>query len=157
MRTIATRCPGSIGSGLDLPLFHITGSCGSGSNRIPDTLFVLQMPKDIADGQTIAHGSFSVPLRQSKGLQNSFPSSNAHARVANMAPARRRATYEDLLQVSDLLIAEIIDGEPITSPRPACPHAHAASAITQDLGPFARRPGGPEGAAVQLRRESSEF
>jgi len=62
-----------------------------------------------------------------------------------MDPARRRATYEDLLQVSDLLIAEIVDGELITSPRPAFPHAHAASAITQDLGPFARRPGGPGG------------
>jgi Uma2 family endonuclease len=62
-----------------------------------------------------------------------------------MDPARRRATYEDLLQVSDLLIAEIIDGELVTSPRPAFPHAHAASAITQDLSPFARRPGGPGG------------
>ena len=65
-----------------------------------------------------------------------------------MDPARRRATYEDLLQVSDLLIAEIIDGELITSPRPASPHAYAASAIMQDLGPFARRRGGgdsPEG------------
>src|SRR5947199_3183903 len=76
---------------------------------------------------------------------NSFPSGNDHARVAGMDPARRRATYEDLLQVSDLLIAEIIDGELITSPRPAFPHAHAASAITQDLSPFARRPGGPGG------------
>ncbi len=62
-----------------------------------------------------------------------------------MDPAQRRATYEDLLQVSDLLIAEIIDGELVTSPRPASPHAHAASAITQDLGPFARRPGSPGG------------
>jgi Uma2 family endonuclease len=59
-----------------------------------------------------------------------------------MDPARRRATYEDLLQVSDLLIAEIIDGELITSPWPASPHVYAASAIMQDLGPFARRRGG---------------
>src|SRR2546422_4638741 len=62
-----------------------------------------------------------------------------------MDPARRRATYEDLLQVSDLLIAEIIDGELITSPRPASPHAYAASAIMQDLGPFARRRGRGDG------------
>lgn len=62
-----------------------------------------------------------------------------------MDPARRRATYEDLLQVSDLLIAEIIDGELITSPRPASPHARATSVIGQDLGPFDRRPGGPGG------------
>jgi Uma2 family endonuclease len=62
-----------------------------------------------------------------------------------MDPAQRRATYEDLLQVSDLLIAEIIDGELITSPRPASPHAYAASAIMQDLGPFARRRRGGDG------------
>jgi Uma2 family endonuclease len=62
-----------------------------------------------------------------------------------MDPARRRATYEDLLQVSDLLIAEIVDGELITSPRPAFPHARATVVIGQDLSPFDRRPGGPGG------------
>src|SRR2546426_9535042 len=70
-----------------------------------------------------------------------------------MDPARRRATYEDLLQVSDLLIAEIIDGELVTSPKPAFPHAHAASAITQDLSPFARRPGGPSDWWILLAPE----
>jgi len=53
--------------------------------------------------------------------------------------------YEDLLQVPDILIAEIVDGELITSPRPAFPHARATSAIGQDLSPFDRRPGGPSG------------
>jgi Uma2 family endonuclease len=62
-----------------------------------------------------------------------------------MSTARRRATYEDLLQVPDILIAEIVDGELITSPRPAFPHAQATSAVIQDLGPFSRRPGGPGG------------
>jgi Uma2 family endonuclease len=62
-----------------------------------------------------------------------------------MDPARRRATYEDLLQVSDLLIAEIIDGELLTSPRPASPHARAASVISRDLDPFDRGPSGPGG------------
>jgi Uma2 family endonuclease len=65
--------------------------------------------------------------------------------VVAMDTARRRATYEDLLKVPDILIAEIIDGELITSPRPAFPHARAASAMTQDLGPFDRRPGSPGG------------
>jgi hypothetical protein len=36
-----------------------------------------------------------------------------------MDPARRKATYEDLFQVADLLIAEIVDGELITSSWPA--------------------------------------
>ncbi|MBI3799616.1 MAG: Uma2 family endonuclease [Deltaproteobacteria bacterium] len=62
-----------------------------------------------------------------------------------MNPAPRRATYEDLLKVPDILIAEIIDGELITSPRPASPHARVSSALVQDLNPFDRRPGGPGG------------
>lgn len=65
--------------------------------------------------------------------------------VAVMDPAQRRATYEDLLQVPDTLVAEIIDGELITSPRPAFPHAHATSVIRGELDPFHRRPGGPGG------------
>lgn len=62
-----------------------------------------------------------------------------------MDAARRRATYEDLLQAPDNLIAEIVDGELITSPRPAYLHALAGTALTQDLNPFSRPPGGPHG------------
>jgi hypothetical protein len=43
-----------------------------------------------------------------------------------MNTALRKATYEDLLQVPDNLIAEILDGELITSPRLALAHALAA-------------------------------
>jgi hypothetical protein len=57
-----------------------------------------------------------------------------------MDPARRRATYEDLLKVPDLLIAEILDGELITSPRPASPHARATSVIRGELDPFVDAP-----------------
>ncbi|HVT03779.1 MAG TPA: Uma2 family endonuclease [Thermoanaerobaculia bacterium] len=54
--------------------------------------------------------------------------------------AARPATYEDLLKVPDHLVAEIIDGELYTSPRPASPHARASSVLggvlvnTYDLG-----------------------
>lgn len=65
--------------------------------------------------------------------------------VRLMDPARRRATYEDLLEAPDHLVAEIVDGELYATPRPASPHARAASAIGQDLGPFDRRPGSPGG------------
>jgi len=65
--------------------------------------------------------------------------------VTSVDTARRRATYEDLLKVPDILIAEIVDGELITSPRPAFPHARATSSIGQELSPFDRRPGGPGG------------
>jgi Uma2 family endonuclease len=59
---------------------------------------------------------------------------------------RRRATYEDLLQVPEHLIAEIINGQLVTSPRPASPHARASSSIGGELyGPFDRGRGGPGG------------
>lgn len=52
-----------------------------------------------------------------------------------MNPAQRRTSYADLLRVPDRFIAGILDGELLTTPRPAFPHARAASVIIQDLGP----------------------
>jgi Uma2 family endonuclease len=61
-------------------------------------------------------------------------------------PAKRRATYEDLLGAPDHLVAEIIDGELSLMPRPATPHAAAATALGEELGPpFKRGRGGPGG------------
>ena len=63
-----------------------------------------------------------------------------------MGQPKRRATYEDLMQVPDHELAEIIDGELIVSPRPASPHAYAASMIGMEVGPpFHRSPGDPTG------------
>jgi Uma2 family endonuclease len=62
-----------------------------------------------------------------------------------MNTARRRATYADLLKVPDTLVAEILDGELLTSPRPASPHARASSTLRGALDPFDRRIGGPGG------------
>ena len=60
--------------------------------------------------------------------------------------AKKCATYEDLLAVPEHLGAEIIDGELYTMPRPATPHAAAASALGEELGPpFKRGRGGPGG------------
>lgn len=59
--------------------------------------------------------------------------------------ARVRATYTDLLAVPEHLVAELIDGELVTSPRPAPPHALAASAIGSVLfDRFGGPPGGGE-------------
>ncbi|MFO0614853.1 MAG: Uma2 family endonuclease [Polyangiaceae bacterium] len=61
-------------------------------------------------------------------------------------PARKQATYEDLLAVPDHLRAEILDGVLYTMPRPATRHAAAASALGEELGPpFKRGRGGPGG------------
>lgn len=43
--------------------------------------------------------------------------------------AKRPATYDDLLKVPENLVAEIIDGELYTSPRPASPHLRASSML----------------------------
>jgi hypothetical protein len=60
--------------------------------------------------------------------------------VPRVERPKRRATYEDLMQVPDTKVAEIIDGELIVSPRPASPHAHAATVIGIDVGgPFHSR------------------
>jgi len=61
-------------------------------------------------------------------------------------PSRRPATYEDLLAVPEHLVAEILFGELVTHPRPAPPHAVAASALGHELGPpFQSGRGGPGG------------
>jgi Uma2 family endonuclease len=45
-----------------------------------------------------------------------------------------RATYEDLLQVPENLVAELIDGEVYASPRPGGPHNNAASVLGMIVG-----------------------
>ena len=63
-----------------------------------------------------------------------------------VAIGKRRATYEDLMKVPDTMVAEIIDGELIATPRPASPHAAATTVLAGDLGTlFHRPPGDPEG------------
>ncbi len=44
-------------------------------------------------------------------------------------PLKRRATYDDLREVPDHLVAEMFDGDLYASPRPALPHAHATSVL----------------------------
>ena len=74
-----------------------------------------------------------------------------------MGQPKRRATYEDLMQVPDHQVAEIIDGELVVSPRPASPHAYAASMIGMEVGPPFHRgvgdPAGPGGWWITLEPE----
>ena len=59
---------------------------------------------------------------------------------------RQPATYEDLLKVPEHMVAEIIEGELFTSPRPAPPHARASSILGGELSQrFDRGDGGPGG------------
>jgi Uma2 family endonuclease len=61
-------------------------------------------------------------------------------------PATRAATYEDLLQVPENLVAEIIHGQLVTHPRPAPRHAVTSSSLGIEVGgPFDKGRGGPGG------------
>lgn len=68
--------------------------------------------------------------------------------------AKRRATYDDLLAVPDHLVAEILDGELVTSPRPASTHARAASDLGAELiVSFDKGKGGPGGWVILFEPE----
>src|SRR5437867_12251474 len=82
--------------------------------------------------------------RETRSVRRGLSGSEPHGMVPSVTAPRRRATYADLLAVPEHLVAEIIDGELLTSPRPASPHALAASAIGSAL--FDRFNGPPGGA-----------
>src|SRR3954464_6986517 len=59
---------------------------------------------------------------------------------------KKPATYSDLLALPENVVGEILDGELVASPRPACGHARGASVLGGELmGPFDRGRGGPGG------------
>jgi Uma2 family endonuclease len=61
-------------------------------------------------------------------------------------PARKHATYADLLAVPERFVAEIVNGELHTLPRPAPRHAWASSRIGERVGGrFNRGSDGPGG------------
>jgi Uma2 family endonuclease len=61
-------------------------------------------------------------------------------------PLKKGATYDDLVRVPEHYVAEMFDGELYASPRPAMPHARAASVLGVELGgPFDRQRNGPGG------------
>jgi Uma2 family endonuclease len=75
-----------------------------------------------------------------------------------MTLARRdkpRATYADLEHTPEHMVAEIIGGELVLSPRPAPRHANAASVLGSDInGRFHGPPRPPEGGGWWILDES---
>lgn len=66
-----------------------------------------------------------------------------------MKPLKRNATYDDLREVPEHFVAEMFDGELYASPRPALPHARAASLLGALLtDPFDRGRDGPGGWVI---------
>ena len=65
-----------------------------------------------------------------------------------------RATYQDVLDAPEHMVAELIDGALHLQPRPAFPHARAASMLTIEVGgPFDRGRGGPGGWWIVVEPE----
>jgi Uma2 family endonuclease len=61
-------------------------------------------------------------------------------------PAKKPATYADIEAAPPHLVAEIIDGELMTHPRPSFRHGTAATSLADELtGPFQKMRGGPGG------------
>jgi len=48
-------------------------------------------------------------------------------------PLKKGATYDDLCEVPDHLVAEMFDGDLYAFPRPALPHANAASTLLSEI------------------------
>ena len=69
-------------------------------------------------------------------------------------PATQRATYADVLAAPAHRVAEVVDGVLHLSPRPGKPHAAAATALGEELGPpFKRGRGGPGGWIILFEPE----
>jgi Uma2 family endonuclease len=67
-------------------------------------------------------------------------------RAGTMPVIKANATYDDLVEVPDNLVAEIVDGNLHTSPRPASRHALAQSSLQTLIGgAFHHGVGGPGG------------
>src|SRR2546429_2233570 len=89
--------------------------------------------------------------RETRSVRRGLSGSEPHGMVPSVTAPRRRATYADLLRVPEHLVAEIIDGELVTSPRPAARHAAAASSLGADIHTaFGRKSGGGPGGWVIL-------
>jgi Uma2 family endonuclease len=66
--------------------------------------------------------------------------------MPRVPPFDRPATYEDLMEVPDIKVAEIVDAELHVTPRPAPRHAHAGSSLTALIVlPYHHGRGGPGG------------
>jgi Uma2 family endonuclease len=74
--------------------------------------------------------------------------------MTNHRPLKIGATYDDLVAVPENCVAEIFDGELYATPRPAIPHAHAASMLAVEVGgPFHRGRNGPGGWWILVEPE----
>lgn len=72
-----------------------------------------------------------------------------------MRDKSREATYQDVMDAPEHMVAELIDGELVLSPRPMPPHSMVSSMLAAELiGPFCHgRGGGPGGWIILIEPE----
>lgn len=71
-----------------------------------------------------------------------------------LRPHKQSATYQDVIDAPEHMVAEIIHGDLYLQPRPAAPHAEAASVLAMLLGPpYRLGRGGPGGWWIQYEPE----
>lgn len=69
-------------------------------------------------------------------------------------PAKKKATYEELLDIPEDMIGEIIDGELAVAPRPSRMHAIASSYLGGEvIPPYCHGRGGPGGWVIIIEPE----
>lgn len=69
-------------------------------------------------------------------------------------PARREATYEDLVALPRHMVGQLVFGTLHAHPRPAPKHARAATTLSEELGPpFNRGRSGPGGWLILFEPE----
>ncbi len=70
--------------------------------------------------------------------------------------ARKRATYDDLYNISENMVGEIIDGELYVTPRPSRTHSLTASVLGSEIvPPYYTGRGGPGGWIILIEPEIS--
>ncbi|MBP7000858.1 Uma2 family endonuclease [Amaricoccus sp.] len=70
------------------------------------------------------------------------------------APAPRPATYQDVLDAPEHMVAELIEGALHVHPRPALLHAYAATSLGDEIvSPFGKGRGGPGGWIILVEPE----
>lgn len=75
-----------------------------------------------------------------------------------MVDQPREATYQDVLDAPEHMVAELIDGELVLSPRPKPPHASVASMLGSELIPaFSRGGSGKPGGWIILAEPEVHF
>jgi Uma2 family endonuclease len=85
-------------------------------------------------------------VRRGEGSRSMTSFAGRDSVLAIVSTVAKLASYDDLLDLPENQVGEIVNGTLHVHPRPTIPHARAATALGEELGPrFGRSRGGPNG------------